>query len=176
MLLLTRSLDALPKSCRIALTVVMLLDVGWQNRTTSSAYREITGIDHRGCTCCRMPEVAACLIKRPKVSITRMKSWGDSGSPCRRPRRCCIGGPGTPLIRIFVLVMESNTARESRNRLPKPYSRRTSNKKGHEMVSKAFAMSSLSNTLGERSWCKRRMDCETRTKLSCKEWPTMKVF
>jgi hypothetical protein len=128
----------------MAQTEARSLGERWQNNTMSSAYRDTSGMGRRGCSCCSTPSSMACLISLPSVSTARMNSCGDRGSPCRSPRRCQIGGPGSPLSNTIVLAVESRIASRSRNCVPKPYWCRTSNKNGQEIVSKDFARSSFS--------------------------------
>ena len=78
--------DALPKSCRISKVISMSLAEGHKKKTTSSAYNEILcckALLAKGCNNCSS---AAFFTKWHNTSMTIIKSIGDNGSSCLRPR------------------------------------------------------------------------------------------
>jgi hypothetical protein len=80
-------------------------------------------------------------------SIARMKSMGEMGSPCLRPRSCLIGRPGIP----FKWILEEEVKARLIQFLhlaSKPNLSSTFIKYAHEIESKALAMSNLRKRAG----------------------------
>uniref|UniRef100_A0A0A9BAN7 Uncharacterized protein n=1 Tax=Arundo donax TaxID=35708 RepID=A0A0A9BAN7_ARUDO len=71
------------------MSIVMAISLasGRRKSTTSSAYREIRCCKARLNRGCSISSSAALVIMCPRISITKMKSIGDNGSPCLNPRR-----------------------------------------------------------------------------------------
>lgn len=94
----------------------------------------------------KWPSWAARPTKEFRTSITRTKSMGDSGSPCRSPRRWIILSLGSPFSSILVDEYEQDYCRRHskwRQPCPKPIWMRTSRRKNQDTESKAFDMSNL---------------------------------
>jgi hypothetical protein len=78
---LTRSPEERPNKLRISLTAAVSPADGWQKRATSSAYREMGGINFWGYNLCMIPNPAARLKSLLRISMEITNSWGDRGSP-----------------------------------------------------------------------------------------------
>ena len=133
--------EALPKSCRISRVIAISLAEGLKKSTTSSAYKEILCCNALLASGCNICSSAAFLIKWQSTSMTRMKSMGDNGSPCLRPRWWCILSPGDPLSSTWVEDVRSSPLMISHQIGPKPNCFKTSKRKGHETESKALLIS-----------------------------------
>ena len=46
-------------------------------------------------------------MRELRTCITKMKSIGEMGSPCRSPLSCAIRRPGLPLMRALVLAVDN---------------------------------------------------------------------
>jgi hypothetical protein len=75
-----------------------------------------------------------------------MKSYGDGGSPCLNPRLLAILEPGKPLRSTRVDAVDKRAQMQVRILSPNPSLLRTSIRKGHSTVSKAFVMSNFSTS------------------------------
>ena len=124
---------------------------GRRNKTTSSAYNDILcwrDLEESGYN---KPSLTANDTIWPSTSITKMKSIGESGSPCRNPRRCKITSPGIPFNRTRVDEEPNSPLIISRQICPKPNCCITSRRKGQDTESNAFEISSLRRKRG--SFC-----------------------
>lgn len=72
--------------------------------------------------------------------IKSMNNIGDKGSPYLRPRRCQIGGPGSPWSITQVLAVDNRMATSSLNLGPNPAFCSTSNSSAQETESNALAI------------------------------------
>jgi hypothetical protein len=105
-----------------------------------------------------MEESRPCVVTISNIhwsgSIARMNSIRDKGSPSRRPWACLIGTPGWPLSMIRKEVVLQIRAIMSCHRWPKPSLSNTSSTYSHQTLSKAFVISSLSNSICVFTWWK----------------------
>ena len=108
--------------------------------------------------------------------MTRMKSIGDKGSPCLRPRRCTIFSPGEPFSSTCVEEVAKSPLIISRQIGPKPRFCNTSSKKGQETVSKALVISSFNKKHAYFCWCRNLVVCWTNMKLSSINWSLIKAL
>jgi hypothetical protein len=148
--------DALPKRRSVSLVPISSSGVGRQNRITSSAYIKILGIARRGCSGASTPAAVAAETSLPSTSTTSTNVMGESGSPCRSPWRCQIGGPGSPFSKILVLAEDKRIAIQAHHLSLNPYARSISKMNGQATESNAFVRSR--RTLGSFSWCRTRID------------------
>uniref|UniRef100_A0A0A8Y901 Uncharacterized protein n=1 Tax=Arundo donax TaxID=35708 RepID=A0A0A8Y901_ARUDO len=77
-----------------------------------------------------------------------MNNIGESGSPCRSPRRCQIYSSRSSLRSALVDAEERSSHTMLYQERPKPRWRRTSRRNGQGTESKAFEMSSFRRILG----------------------------
>jgi hypothetical protein len=85
--------------------------------------------------------------------MARMKSNGERGSPCRKPRRCKIGSPSMPLRSTLELDVDRMMEIQLHQRELNPRARKASRRYGQETVSNAFSTSSLRRMAGVlRQW------------------------
>jgi hypothetical protein len=75
--------------------------------------------------------------------MARIKSIGDSGSPCRKPLACFNCLPGILFRGILEDEVASNVAIQSRHRYPNPSACNISKRKTQLTESNAFEMSNL---------------------------------
>ena len=167
--------DAPANRSRICRTHSRSSAVGAISMTRSSAYK-----DARCAMTCpgrgeRAPRRSASLVKELSASITITKSMGEIGSPCRSPLAWAIRLPVLPFTSIFVLAVESNKEIQLVQCLEKPMCCRTSRRNGQATESNAFAMSTLSSSVGKRLQCSHLQASWTARKLSCKDLPLMNV-
>jgi hypothetical protein len=127
---------------------------GFAKIAASSAYKEQRREAALGRTGCNSPLLAASSISRCSGSIAKMKSMGDSGSPCRSPLACLIRFPGTP----FTSILDDDVARrvaiQSLYFCPKPKAGKVSRRKIQLTKSKALDMSSLIKREGRLALCR----------------------
>jgi len=139
---------------------------GLMKRATLSAYKDTRwprGLLDKGSS---KPNSSALRNRLLSMSMTKMKSMGDSGSPCLRPLLCLISGPGCPLTRIQVDDDPNRLRTRILQLTPNPKWTRISIRNGHETESNALEMSNLKNKLGTFCLCKDLMVCCTKIKLS----------
>ena len=86
--------------------------------------------------------------KQESPSAASRNKYGESGSPCRKPRRCSMGRPGTPLRRQADDEVDSSRATQSLQRAGKPIFSSSSKMYSHDTLSKAFAISNFSSKVG----------------------------
>jgi hypothetical protein len=100
------------------------------------------------------------------MSMTRMKSKGDQGSPCLNPLWWVIRSPGTPFNMIRVDEVASNLLIMSHQIEPGPIFLITSIKKAQDTKSNALEISSLKRMWGCFCWWRYQAVCCTSMKLS----------
>jgi hypothetical protein len=71
--------------------------VGFRKMTASSTYIKAQNLAVQPLSLLWRPRSVAICSSRCSGSMARMKSSGDNGSPCRRPRPCSIGSSGALL-------------------------------------------------------------------------------
>jgi hypothetical protein len=138
------------RCCRFLTSEAM----GLRKSITSSAYKlvlKFMGSDPIG-------ESSPCCVAMSSIfcngSITKMNSMGDKWSPCRSPRVCLIGLPGSPLSNIPELVVLQIRAIMSLHLGSKPTLSMTSSKYSQRTLSNAFMISSLRSSIGVFTWWK----------------------
>jgi len=140
---LVLSPETAPKHCNRALTTDKFTSSGFKKMTISSAYSEIRGQGHcLAMGSSRLPEEAT-WIRELSTPITKIKSMGERGSLCMRPRRWKMGRPGTPFTSTCVVEVDSNKHKRLHHRLPNSRWCKTSMRKGQETISKAFEIYSF---------------------------------
>lgn len=120
--------DAEPNASRMMAMLHASRAVGAAKSTMSSAYKLHWYLTACPMGCCT-PAVLA-LMNWFRASIARMKSTGDSGSPCQRPLQWWISSPGCPLRSILVDAVDNSNATQFLQCCPNPQAWRTSSENG----------------------------------------------
>ena len=124
--------------------------LGCRKIAASSAYKDSLRRDCLPLSGDNCPSSVAKSRIRCKVSMAKMKSYGERGSPCRKPRLCLIEGPEIPLRSTVDDEEVSINASQLRQCGLKLRCCSSSKRYSHETVSKALVISSLKRSAGVR--------------------------
>jgi hypothetical protein len=123
-------------------------------KVASSAYIKILKLSDPLLRLLRRPIYCAFLISLCKSFIAKMKSKGDSGSPCLTPRQCKILSPDSLFTRKVEEEVFQSEAIQFLHLKPNPRCSITLNKYGQLTVSKALTISSFMKSEGFFLLCK----------------------
>jgi hypothetical protein len=122
--------------------------IGLRKTTASSSYRDKRNCAVRSLRGDISPSYVSVCKTCCRVSIARMKRYGESGPPCLSPRQCSINLPGMP----FSLTAEDEEVNNNDSQLHQwlgnPQCSRSSRRYSHETESKALEISSLNSSAG----------------------------
>ena len=133
------NLVALPKIRTRLLTLLISLTVGRINKAASSAYRLVWMRMKSAPIGVRLPACVERSSSRCIVSIAKINSIGDNGSPCLNPLPCLIAIPGMPFNRIRDDVVAQISEMISLHLCPSPSRCSISSIYSQHTLSKAFA-------------------------------------